>query len=76
MITTKHVKEEYREAIKVMNDSGTNDNQLLKMILKLVIVLIKVALSNRTNTTMIMKKLGVELIQPKRKEEDKTETEE
>ena len=70
MITTKDVKEEYRNAVDVWGKEETTDSKKLDIMFKLITVIIKIVLSNRGNSTRIMKKLGVELVAPRRRDED------
>ena len=74
-IKSQHVKDEYQKAVELWNKPETTDKQKLGILFKLITVLLKVVLSIRINTVLLMKKLGVALTTVKR-EEDTEPTEE
>ena len=66
MITAKHVKEEIRDNMKVIEDVNSEVKSILKAIAKLIVVVLKVGLSNRLNTVKLMEKLGVDKVVPQK----------
>lgn len=88
MITSSHVREEMKKTKKVVESVVASDAKVdekikvldakLKAIYKLVEVTLKVALTTRGNVVKVMEKLGVELVKPRRTQDnaEKTETKE
>lgn len=69
MITAKDARGEYANAEKkVTSEEG-------KAILKVIGVILKIVLSNRTNTVKIMEHLKIPKVQPQTKEVSADETE-
>ncbi len=56
MITSKDVREEIKNAEEVISKESS---QAIKALFKLITVVIKIALGNRTNTVKIMDKLEI-----------------
>jgi len=71
MITRKDVGEELKKAEDIINDDKLDVIEKLKAIHKLITVAIKIVLNNRTNTMLIMDKVGAEKIVPERNKEHK-----
>ena len=65
MITGKHVREELKATADVIDDPKADVNAKLGAIYKLITVVLKVGLSVRTNTKLIMDKTGVKLLPPR-----------
>lgn len=69
MITGNHVREELEKATKVVNSIKEASLEaiikLQKLIVKLLTVIIKITISNRSNTKKIMDKLDIPELQGK-----------
>jgi hypothetical protein len=70
MIRGDHVRQELKDGAKKFEEAKSVDEKV-DVIYKLVTVLVKLVLSVRVNTNLIMKKVGVEPITPKTKDVDK-----
>ena len=75
MITSKDVRIELKEAQKVIDDPKTSVEEKIKRLLKILEVLTKISLSIRVSLVKTMEKLGVEKVQPRKREEVKKEEE-
>ena len=62
MITRKDVGVELKNAEAIINDEGANVNAKFKAIHKLITVVIKIVLNNRSNTSLIMDTVGAKRI--------------
>ncbi len=71
MITAKHVREELEATKKVIDDPKATVQDKLGAIYKLITVVLKVDLSIRTNTKLIMDKTGAKPLVPRKKEQEK-----
>ena len=69
MITGKHVREEVDATGKVMADPKASVSEKLEAVYKLLTVVLKVDLSIRTNTKLIMEKTGAKPLPPRRRSE-------
>ena len=67
MITSKDIELELNQAEKIIKDPGTDVNAKINVLWKLLTVSIKVLVNIRSNSALIMKKLGVELIKKDKK---------
>jgi hypothetical protein len=70
MITSPDVHEEMKKAEKFMDNCKDSFHRL---VIKLLTVILKVNMSTRLNTILIMAKLGIKKIEPKRQLENKKE---
>ena len=73
MITGKHVREELDATGKVIADPKATVEDKLQAIYKLLTVVLKVDLSIRTNTKLIMDKTGAKPLPPRRRSEERKE---
>jgi len=71
MITSEDIKKEVDETGKLINDSKADVNSKFKALWKLITVVLKVVVNTRTNTSLIMTKVGAKPIEPKKKESGK-----
>ena len=71
MITGKHVREEMEATQKIIDDPKVQGPDKIKAVYKLITVVLKVVLSVRTNTKLIMDKIGAKPLPP-RKRDDKS----
>ena len=79
MIRAEHVREEMRNGKKVIEDPKATVEDRVNVCFKLITVLLKVVLSVRTNTKLIMDKVDAKPLPPRTRkdaprEEAKTET--
>lgn len=72
MITRKDAMEEMVTARKVIEDDKATVDKKIRAIAKVVEVTLKVVLSNRTNVVRLMEAKGVEKLEPRKKENAKT----
>jgi len=72
MIRGDHARQELRNAVKAFESVKTVDEKVA-IIFKLVTVLLKIDLSTRSNTSLIMKGLKIEPVAPKGKNEKPVE---
>ena len=72
MITSKDVREEIKIAEDVLKKDNRTTVEMLKVIIKLITVAIKVGLSTRTNSKLIMSKVGAEKLESRKREENGT----
>jgi len=75
MIRGDHARQELRDAVKAFETAKTVEEKLA-IVFKLVTVLLKIELSTRSNTSLIMKGLKIEPVVPKGKDEPPTKVEE
>jgi len=68
MITSRDVRKEMEIAEKKAKDPKLGVRELIVVLIKLITVLLKVILSVRVNTKLLMLKMGVKPIISKRKE--------
>jgi hypothetical protein len=68
MITSRDVRKEMEIAEKKVKDPKIGVRELIAVLIKLVTVLLKVILSVRVNTKLLMVKMGVKPIVSKRNE--------
>ena len=73
MIRRQHVREEIKNAEKVFAKKDATNRELLGALFTLIVVGIKVMLSVRTNTSLLMKKADVKPLAPRKKEDAKKE---
>ncbi len=73
MITGKDVRYELDETKKVIDDPKATVEDKLKAIYKLLTVVLKVDLSIRTNTKILMEKTGAKPLPPRKRSEKKEE---
>lgn len=73
MITGKHVRLELEETGKVIADPKATVTEKLSAVYKLLTVVLKVDMSIRTNTKLIMDKTGAKPLPPRRRSEKKEE---
>jgi hypothetical protein len=70
MITSPDVHEEMKKADKFIDNCK---DSFQRLVIKLLTVILKVNMSTRLNTILIMAKLGIKKIEPKRPIENKKE---
>ena len=73
MITGKDVRYELEATGKVLDDPKATVEDKLKAIYKLLTVVLKVDLSIRTNTKILMEKTGAKPLPPRKRSEKKEE---
>ncbi len=73
MITGKHVREELDATGKVIADPKATVSEKLDAVYKLLTVVLKVDMSIRTNTKLIMEKTGAKPLPPRTRNEEKKE---
>jgi len=73
MITSKDIKSEVENAEKIIKDPKVDVNTKIGVLFTLNTVLIKILVNVRTNTSLIMKHLGISLIKNPTKADDKKE---
>lgn len=71
MITGKHVRLELEETGKVIANPEATVTEKLSAVYKLLTVVLKMEVSIRTNTKLIMQKTGAEPLPPRRRKEEK-----
>ena len=69
MITSKDIKSEVENAEKIIKDPKVDVNTKIGVLFTLNTVLIKILVNVRTNTSLIMKHLGIEMMKPTDKKE-------
>jgi len=69
MITREDINEEMATAEKIIKDPKIKVDEKIVSLFKLLTIVIKLALNVRTNTTLIMDKVGAEKITPKKPED-------
>ena len=74
MITGRHAKEEMIKARKVIEDKKTSVEQKLQALDKVVEVTLKVVLNIRTDVVKVMENLGIELVKPRKRDNEDTTT--
>jgi hypothetical protein len=75
MITAKHVREEVDATGKVIADPKASVSDKLSAVYKLLTVVLKVDMSIRTNTKLIMDKTGAKPLPPRKRSESSLEKE-
>lgn len=73
MITSKDVRYELESTAKVIDDPKATMLDVAKAIYKIATVILKVDLSIRTNTKILMEKTGAKPLPPRRRSEEKKE---
>jgi len=73
MITGKHVREEVDSNGKIVDDPKSTILDVAKAIYKILTVVLKVCLSIRTNTKLIMEKTGAKPLPPRKRSEKREE---
>ncbi len=71
MITSKDIKTEVENAEKIIKDPKADVNSKIGVLFTLNTVMIKIMVNIRTNTSLIMKHLGIEMMKPIDKKEEK-----
>lgn len=74
MIRAKHVRDELREGLEKFENAKSVEEKV-NVIFKLITVTIKLILSTRVNTSLIMKKVGAEPLPSRRRDETSTDAE-
>jgi len=73
MITSKDIKEEQEKAAKIIVDPKADVNSKVIALFTFNNVMLKLLVNIRTNTSLIMKHLGISLIKNPTKADDKKE---
>lgn len=73
MITSKDIREEQEKANKIITDPKVDVNSKVVALFTFNNVMLKLLVNIRTNTSLIMKHLGISLIKNPTKADDKKE---